>query len=444
MELKKIQAFFIHLLYWIIQGFAFLKRRVAWIIFYPVKIGKSFSRFLFYKIIVKLYRFYLYVFKKIGWAHFKKKSLFFVFNQKPLHFSVAFLTVFFTIFNIISLKQTSAVFANHKKTILNQLIKNEFSDASENDDLIEEFFNQEAILSSLKQTYSDNLISLRLRPVVDYNFKEVIDTGTSTGLVNNQAIIQKRSVPFNYVVKSGDTVSTIAREFGLNVDTILWENNLNSHSIIRPGDNLIILPENGVSYLVKSGDTLIKIASRHGVDEGDIMKINNLKDVAKLKIGDKLFIPGGKKQTYAQVSNSTRYSGLEAIGNIVVPPAKKVVGSSMLWPTEGHRITQYYSWRHTGLDIANKTGTPLYASDSGTVEYAGWGNGYGNEVVINHGGGKKTRYAHASKLFVKKGQFVNKGETVAAMGSTGWSTGPHIHFEVIINGVKYNPLNYIK
>ena len=100
--------------------------------------------------------------------------------------------------------------------------------------------------------------------------------------------------------------------------------------------------------------------------------------------------------------------------------------------------------RHYGLDIANKTGTPLYAADSGTVESAGWGAGYGYNIVIDHGGGKKTRYAHMSKFYVEKGAKVSKGMPIGEMGSTGWSTGPHIHFEVIINGKKYNPLNYIK
>jgi len=94
--------------------------------------------------------------------------------------------------------------------------------------------------------------------------------------------------------------------------------------------------------------------------------------------------------------------------------------------------------------VANKVGTPLFAADSGVVEYAGWGRGYGNQIVIDHGGGKKTRYAHCSKFYVTKGEKVAKGETVAAMGSTGWSTGSHIHFEMIINGRKYNPLNYIR
>ena len=116
----------------------------------------------------------------------------------------------------------------------------------------------------------------------------------------------------------------------------------------------------------------------------------------------------------------------------------------MNWPTVGHRITQYYSWRHRAVDIANKTGTSIYAADAGTINVVGWGKGYGNQIVINHGGGKKTRYAHLSKFYVKRGQKVGKGETIAAMGSTGWSTGPHVHFEVIINGKKYNPLNYTK
>lgn len=116
----------------------------------------------------------------------------------------------------------------------------------------------------------------------------------------------------------------------------------------------------------------------------------------------------------------------------------------MNWPAGVRKITQYFSWRHTGLDIAGPLGTPIYAADSGTVEIEGWGSGYGNQIVINHGGGKKTRYAHLSKFYVEKGEAVTKGQAIAAMGSTGWSTGSHLHFEVIINGTKYNPLNYIK
>ena len=138
------------------------------------------------------------------------------------------------------------------------------------------------------------------------------------------------------------------------------------------------------------------------------------------------------------------YTGIEAIKNIVKPAPQKTVANKMAWPTVGNRITQYYSWRHKGLDIANKTGTPLFAADTGTIEFVAWSNGYGYNIIINHGGGKKTRYAHMSKFYVSKGDSVTKGEAIGEMGSTGWSTGPHIHFEVIINGVKYNPLNYIR
>jgi murein DD-endopeptidase MepM/ murein hydrolase activator NlpD len=171
---------------------------------------------------------------------------------------------------------------------------------------------------------------------------------------------------------------------------------------------------------------------------------NKLASASDLKIGQKLLIPGGRKISYPAYT-APSVSGLAAIKNFAnSPSAKPQAGNKMNWPTVGYRITQYYSWRHTAVDIANKTGTPIYAADSGTIEYAGWGTGYGNQIVINHGGGKKTRYAHLSKFYISKGQEVTKGQAIGAMGSTGWSTGPHLHFEVIINNVKYNPLNYIK
>ncbi len=116
----------------------------------------------------------------------------------------------------------------------------------------------------------------------------------------------------------------------------------------------------------------------------------------------------------------------------------------MVWPTVGHTVTQYYSWRHTALDIANKVGTPIYASGEGVVEVASWNaGGYGYQIVINHGGGRETRYAHLSAFAVKVGDRVTKGQNIGSMGSTGNSTGPHVHFEVIVNGKRANPLSYV-
>ena len=161
-------------------------------------------------------------------------------------------------------------------------------------------------------------------------------------------------------------------------------------------------------------------------------------------VGQKLIIPGGRK-IYTASSQTARGASAGSITDLFKPEnLKSIVSNKLAWPTVGARITQYYSWRHHAIDVANKTGTPIYATDAGVIEVAGWGTGYGNQIVIDHGGGRKSRYAHMSKFYVKKGQAVKKGQVIGAIGSTGRSTGPHLHFEYIINGVKYNPLNYLK
>jgi LysM repeat protein len=277
----------------------------------------------------------------------------------------------------------------------------------------------------------------------DLGIDKIIDEDESK--VSNK---QTRDEIVNYKVQPGDTISSIANKFAISINTILWENNLSSRAIIHPGDTLQILPVSGVSHKVSAGENISYIASKYDVSINDILEANNISNVNTLKIGQNLIIPGARKQSATKVASTSNInsgsSGIDVIKDLIKPKPATSNSDKMLWPTIGHRITQYYSWRHTGLDIANKTGTPLYASEGGTVEYSGWSTGYGYNVLLNHGGGKKTRYAHASKLYVKKGDTVEKGETLAAMGSTGWSTGPHIHFEVIINGVRLNPLNYIR
>ncbi|MCU0678903.1 MAG: M23 family metallopeptidase [Planctomycetes bacterium] len=253
-----------------------------------------------------------------------------------------------------------------------------------------------------------------------------------------------RTSPLVYTVVPGDTVSTIAEEFEISVSTILWENNLSAYSLIRPGDQLTILPQSGLTHKVVKGETLGSLAKKYGVTEDDIITANKLQRESVLAVGEKLFVPGGKKINYPAPATKS-YTGISALKDIItLPGTKPVPGNKMNWPTVGNRITQYFSWRHLAIDIANKTGTPIYAADAGTVEYLGWGKGYGNQVVIDHGGGKKTRYAHLSAFSVKNGAKVDKGQAIGAMGSTGWSTGPHLHFEVIINGAKNNPLNYLR
>lgn len=259
---------------------------------------------------------------------------------------------------------------------------------------------------------------------------------------------QKRKESINYVVKPGETVTHVANKFGISVETILWENDLGPRSLIRPGDELVILPMTGVSHKVASGDTIGKIAKKYDISEEKIIEYNNLFDVSDIKVGQDLLIPEGRKVS-PYVAPSTSYvratPSSSGITKLFIPPqASASQTSGMVWPAGVRRISQYYSWRHTGLDIAGPTGTAIYAAEGGTVEYSGWSNGYGYNVLINHNNGYKTRYAHHSKLYVSKGDQVVKGQTIAAMGSTGWSTGPHLHFEVIVSGVKKNPLSYIK
>ncbi|MFZ2189322.1 MAG: peptidoglycan DD-metalloendopeptidase family protein [Candidatus Magasanikiibacteriota bacterium] len=248
-------------------------------------------------------------------------------------------------------------------------------------------------------------------------------------------------------VETGDTIGTIAEKYNIDVNTLLWSNSLTLRSYIRPGDKLKILPTSGLIHKIKKGDTLSKIAKTYSAEADKIIEFNKLKDDGSdLVIGEEIMIPGGKmpQPVYTYTQPTRQYNQLS---NISAPPASATaIGSGYLWPTSVRRITQYYSWRHTGLDIAGPVGTPLYATKAGTVikSQCGYNSGYGCYIILNNGGGIQTVYAHASRLFVSVGEEVVQGQTIALMGSTGRSTGPHIHFEVRINGSRMNPLKYVK
>lgn len=409
----------------------------------------------------------------MGWKGLRGNTLAFLFNQKFVHVLVVLLTVFSVFINMISKTHAEDQTNDMSGTILSQLVKGEFESTPEDQQLIVETFDSESTISSLHQSYLDNLSAFKPQARVSVEEEEInqdLVTDHNTGSIVRQDrastdVSQKaREEMVVYTVKMGDTISTIAEEFAVSVSTILWENNLTAYSIIRPGNTLDILPVSGVSHIVKKGESVTLLADKYNVSEDEIIAFNKLDSSGKLILDKKIIIPGGRKINESvngsdDAVKTKTYSGLAVIKGFITDSDKgktltkniakdfnavPLQGNKMNWPTVGNRITQYYSWKHHGLDIANKVGTPLYAADAGVVEVAGWGTGYGNQIVIDHGGGKKTRYAHASKFYVSKGEKVAKGQIIAAMGSTGWSTGSHLHFEVIINGVKYNPLNYIK
>lgn len=413
-------------------------------------------RFLFYQVAVRLYQLYLTAVKRLGWKNsLNNKSFAFFFNQRLIHVTVGALTVFFVIYNLAG--QTQAVSPDEMagKTFLSEIISSEFG---QNDQLIEEYFDEEAAITPVQQTYLDNLTAVKVQPSA-----EMQSPDEGAWFENNGAFapggnaivkpdlaattkgIRSRESIIDYLVQAGDTVSTIAAQFGVSVNTILWENDLNAYSLIRPGNKLAILPMSGVSYKISRGDTLASIASKYGVEANLILEANKLANADRLSAGQKLFIPGGKKTYYTPVQTARNISPVSLLQDIFKPEnLKSFISNKLAWPTVGARITQYFSWRHHAVDIANRVGTPVYACDAGTVEVAGWGRGYGNQIVVDHGAGRKSRYAHLSKFYVRVGQTVKKGEAIAGMGSTGNSTGPHVHFEYIINGIKYNPLNYLK
>jgi murein DD-endopeptidase MepM/ murein hydrolase activator NlpD len=257
-----------------------------------------------------------------------------------------------------------------------------------------------------------------------------------------------------YVVQAGDTLSEIAQRFGVNVGTILWANARTEVQYLRPGDQLKIPAVSGVLVTVKKGDTIKALALKYGSDEQETMLVNRLSPDEPLPIGLEIVLPGGQPPAII-AGNGTVPS---RIGNVPPssyyppsatprPPSASTAGTSaakLLWPTTSHTINQYYGWRHTGLDIDGDYSSPIYAAHDGEVTTAGWNSGgYGLQTLIT-GDGVMTRYGHQSKLFVKVGDKVKKGDVIGMMGTTGRSTGTHLHFEVYINGKRVNPLPYIK
>lgn len=426
------------------------------IVFFIVKLLKTIIietlNFLFFKTIIKLYYNYILIYKKIKEINQKNNSKLYMLKRNFSIFLIIFLVFVIVLTNNTKKSKAQELPNKIKQTTLAKTIKSDFEELEEEELIVESATNEnlEAISSPL---YLDLIGTISNKNKINTESEEndffVIsehgDVLSKTGVNLNEEGSSRNKI-LEYSVQTGDTVSSIAEDFGLSVNTILWENSLTARTLIKPGSKLIILPQDGIRHVVAKNENISKIASKYGVTIESIAEGNDIDLDDSLKIGEKIFIPGGKKIIQTTTVTNRTYSGTSITQNTgnTANQQPAYTGGKLLWPTVGARITQYYSWRHQGLDIANKTGTPLYAAEAGTVLSSGWSNGYGYNVVISHGGGLKTLYAHASKLHVKAGDQVNRGDIIADMGSTGWSTGPHIHFEVILNGVKQNPLNYIK
>jgi len=274
-----------------------------------------------------------------------------------------------------------------------------------------------------------------------------------------------RTQIITYTIQKGDTIFGIAENFGLQPETILWGNTYtladDPHNL-RIGLEILILPRDGVYHKWSAGEGLNGVAKGYGVTPEDIinwpgnhLSLETVGDFAHPNIqpGTMLFVPGGRRAfvTWSAPRISRDNPG---VARLLGPGfCGTVVDGAMgtgtfIWPTNAHFLSGYdYSpaTNHYGIDIDGNLGDALYASDNGVIVYAGWNtHGYGNVVVIDHGRGWQTLYAHLSVIGVACGQSVYQGDVIGAMGSTGNSTGPHLHFEMMSETYgKVNPWNYL-
>ncbi len=248
-----------------------------------------------------------------------------------------------------------------------------------------------------------------------------------------------------HVVEAGETIESIALKYNLQPSTIIWENNLSKDSKLKEGQVLRILPVDGVKHIVKRGETLKTICKKYKVEGPKCQAtvdypFNEFLDDENFTLvpGQTLLVVNGQKiEKKAVIKDLKTYYATNIVEQNIVSSGR------FMTPTAGV-ITQRYTRFHKAVDIANGIGTPIYASDGGVIEAAGWNSGgYGYFIKIRHKDGYETLYAHLSQIKVSVGQSVDKGQLIGLMGSTGRSTGPHLHFEIRRNGAYLNPFKYI-
>lgn len=226
-----------------------------------------------------------------------------------------------------------------------------------------------------------------------------------------------------YEVKKSDTLSSIAKIYGVSKNTIAWANDIKDGKA-KEGEILLILPISGIKHTVKKGDSIKSLAKKYSADNIDILEFNNIKEDALLVVGEDIIIPDGKMNFDAPV---------------VKKPAtkkKKIYASTaagyFVRPIIGGVRTQGIHGKN-GVDIAAPVGTALLASAGGSVLVAknsGYNGGYGKMIIITHDNGTQTLYAHMNNVYVNSGQTVSQGEVIGELGNSGKSTGPHVHFEI--------------
>jgi murein DD-endopeptidase MepM/ murein hydrolase activator NlpD len=274
--------------------------------------------------------------------------------------------------------------------------------------------------------------------------------GTTASLVTRGSVVSHE--PY-VIVAEGQTLWGIAHAHGAAVEDLAAANGLGAKDLLTVGQQLVIPPKTSgagglllgatpvlsqaigatrqVTVRVREGETLWEIAEATGLPVDAIVTANGIRDSASVHTGQRLTIPGG---------------ALDVLRRVTAARGEASIAQSFVWPVRG-QLTSRFGWRvhghHNGVDIAAPRGSPISVAKGGRVVFAGWYFGYGLAVVVDHGDGISTVYGHASKLLVPIGEVVETGQVIALVGSTGDATGPHLHFEIRINGVPLNPMKYL-
>ena len=329
------------------------------------------------------------------------------------------------------------VTGNEGRAIFNNLVRSYIEETSASIIIVSKSENQLADINSLVALSGQNIQNGRGGPIVDTINPSTIQGNSlmasnpvatdyiETGFKSNQIT--------EYTVQSGDLLSFIASDYGVSMDSIIWANGLTNANSIKPGQILRIPPVSGVIHKIKKGDTAASIAKKYGVDSDKILAFNELKEGEALDIDMEIIVPDGQIKSLivtkpgARPTVAKRFSYLPDLGDYFMDP------------TRGNgRITQRLHGRN-GADKANSCGTPIYAAADGnttTADAVGYNGGFGQFVKIAHPNDTETLYSHLSKIVIALGP-VSKGQLIGLMGTTGRSTGCHLHFEV--HGAR-NPL----
>jgi murein DD-endopeptidase MepM/ murein hydrolase activator NlpD len=405
--------------------------------------------FVIKPLVLKLYKYYLLLKNKLNKSPLLKSKVGLIFyNRYLIHVILIIIALTVASTNILQANEVKREDVA-KKSNLYKLVSPEELNFSE-----EEIVEKANFKEKKQKNYIDTSgIAVTNIPELakKENTQEIALLGDATAITATNVLeggySKKRAETIGYDVQAGDTISSIAAQFGLKVSTLYWANKMSSNTTLKPGYTMTIPTGDGTLHKVVEGDTLDKIVEKYKGDKEETILLNDIGNDELVAVGTEILVAGGTPPPPPPPVAKTPSSsiGSSSWGAFWQPSSGyNVTGGALNWPSACRSISQNPRWGHIAIDVNCAHGTGIYAAESGTATVIpNKGNGYGNYIIINHGNGMTTLYAHLSGFAVSSGQYVSRGQQIGYEGSTGWSTGPHLHFEVMVNGAKQNPWSYL-